>query len=361
MATPSTKEIKVKDISNEIGYWVIKVKVLRLWPYFDSTNTDDMLSLEMILIDFEGTKINGSIAIEVLCATSFNLNEGGYYEIGRVEVIENDGLQRITNHPFKLVFWKKSFVKPWEPTPFSSFGLTPFTAFEITTYKNELNHLIDTVALCTSVSSESGQIECVLYDEYVDQLHDYLKSNGIQRQVVVFQLVRMMPFEPVLFGTFVIQVIPTVTKMDFNPPIIEVFDLYDWYNVKADVFDGVESRGFYLNDYHVINYLTKFASQSIGVHDPFECMIGTEFLFIVRKTCDHKVDQDGCFKAISFCGDAEILRILSERDRYLLDSWTKITMLTALKKICSIDDSFLKSNKANNKFECLFRRSCNRG
>ncbi|KAJ1389520.1 hypothetical protein SESBI_38255, partial [Sesbania bispinosa] len=81
----------------------------------------------------------------------------------------------------------------------------------------------------------------------------------------------------------------------------------------------VELRGFYLNDYHVLNYLTKHASQSIGVHDPFECMIGTEFLFIVNKTCDHKVDQDGCFK---------------------------ISMLTALKKVCPIDDSFLKSDKA---------------
>ncbi|KAJ1442190.1 Nucleic acid-binding, OB-fold [Sesbania bispinosa] len=377
MTSPSTREIKVKDISSEIDNWVIKVKVLLSWPNFDSTNTDDMLSLEVVLIDSEGTKIHGSIAIEVLCATSFNLNEGGYYEIGRVEVVENDGLQRITDHPFRLVFWNKSFVKPWEPAPFSSFGLSPFTASEITTYKNELNQLIDTIALCTSISLErfhvidnrvvkmilleltdhAGQIECVLYDEYVDQLHDYLKSNG----------------------TSVVQVIPTVTKLVFNPPIVEVFHLYDcflkhgvelltqmeyvrrdqcnvklvddfilsyprrtirklclnsdvgcyvildtitamvgnedWlhlyssaipkaneksefgvspfdgyliprYNVKADVFDGVESKGFYLDDHHVINYLTKFSSQ------------------------------------------------------------TNITMLNALKKICPVEDSSLKSDKA---------------
>ncbi|KAJ1398870.1 hypothetical protein SESBI_30774 [Sesbania bispinosa] len=170
------------------------------------------------------------------------------------------------------------------------------------------------------LTDHTGQIECVLYDEYVDQLHDYLKSNSIQTQVVVFQFAGMMPFEPALFGTSVIRVIPTVTKLLFNPPAVEVFDLYDWrtirelclnsdvgcyvilatviamvvnedwrhlyssvkpkanerfefgvspydgyliprYNVKADVFDGVESRGFYLNDYHVMNYLTKFASQ----------------------------------------------------------------------------------------------------
>ncbi|KAJ1379348.1 hypothetical protein SESBI_46980 [Sesbania bispinosa] len=118
------------------------------------------------------------------------------------------------------------------------------------------------------------------------------------------------------------------------------------YNVKANVFDCLESRGFYLDDNHVINYLTKSSSQGIGLDDPFECMIGTEFLFIVRKTCDHKIDEDGCFKALSFCGDPEILRIFSERDCYLLDCWTKITMLDALKKTCLVEDSFLKSKKA---------------
>ncbi|KAJ1428294.1 Nucleic acid-binding, OB-fold [Sesbania bispinosa] len=285
MASPSTREIKVKDISDEIDNWVIKVRVHRSWPTFDTTDIDDMIGLELVLIDSEGTRIQGSTAIEVVCAKCFNLNEGDYYEIGRVEVVENDELDRVTDHPFKLVFWNGSIVEPWKPGPFSAY---------------------DTVALCTSISSErfhvidnrvvkmilleltdhTGQIECVLYDEYVGQLHDYLKSNGVQTQVVVFHMVRMMPFEPALFGTSVVQVIPTVTKLVFNPAIVEVFNLYDWYNVKADVFDGVELRAFYLDDHHVINYLTKSPAQ------------------------------------------------------------TKNAMLNELKKICPIEDSFLKSNEA---------------
>ncbi|KAJ1388937.1 Nucleic acid-binding, OB-fold [Sesbania bispinosa] len=448
MTSPSTREIKVKDITDEIDNWVIKVRVLRSWPIFDSIELDDMTTLEVVLIDSE--KIQGSIAVEVVCARCFNLNEGEYYEIGCVVVVENDGLERMTDHPFKLVFWSGSIVEPWEPAPFSAYGLNPFTASGITTYRNDYNHLVDIVALCTSISSErlhiidnrvvkmilleltdhTGQIECVVYDDYVDQVHDHLKSNGIQTQVVVLHMVRMMPFEPALFGLSVVQVVPNATKLVFNPPIVEhaeemltemeyvrrdpcdvklVDDFIlsyprrtirelcvnanvgcyvilatitaidgndDWrhlytnakpkanerskfpvshlhdcliprYNVKANVFDGVESRGFYLDDHHVIDYLTKSSSQSIGVDDPFECMVGTQFLFIVKKTCDHKVDQDGCFKTLSFCGDPEILRIFSERDCYLLDSWAKIAMLTSLKKTCPIEDSFLKSNREN--------------
>ncbi|KAJ1421937.1 Nucleic acid-binding, OB-fold [Sesbania bispinosa] len=309
MTSPSTREIKVKDITDEIDNWVIKVRVLRSWPIFDSIELDDMITLEVVLIDSEGSKIQGSIAVEVVCARCFNLNEGEYYEIGCVVVVENDGLERMTDHPFKLVFWSGSIVEPWEPAPFSAYGLSVVQVVPNAT-KLVFNPPIVEVGCYVILATITA------IDGNDDWRHLYTNAKPKANERSKF-------------------------------PVSHLHDcLIPRYNVKANVFDGVESRGFYLDDHHVIDYLTKSSSQSIGVDDPFECMVGTQFLFIVKKTCDHKVDQDGCFKTLSFCGDPEILRIFSERDCYLLDSWAKIAMLTSLKKTCPIEDSFLKSNRA---------------
>ncbi|KAJ1439595.1 Nucleic acid-binding, OB-fold [Sesbania bispinosa] len=242
------REIKVQDIANGIGYWFIKVKVLRMWPQLDSSRDYEMLSLELVLMDSEGTKIQGTIPVDVFNSTDFDIAEEGYYKIGRVQVVNNDGQQRATAHPFRLFFSHRSLVRPWQPRSFSnSYGLTPLAVAQIRTYKNELEQFVDIVGLCISISSErvdfldgrvvnmvlleitdeTGSLECVLYDQYVDQIHGHIKINGMRRTVVVVQFTKMVPFDATLFGDCVIQIIPNVTRLLFNPPIDEVFEVYD--------------------------------------------------------------------------------------------------------------------------------------
>ncbi|KAJ1377588.1 hypothetical protein SESBI_48729 [Sesbania bispinosa] len=195
---PPNREIKVGDIANGIGYWFIK-----------------------------GEKIQGTIPVDVFNSTNFGIAEEGYYKIGRVQVVNNDGQERATAHPFRLLFSQRSLVKPWQPKSFSSsFGLTPFTVAQIRTYKNELEQFVDIVGLCTSISSErvhflDGRIVNVVLLEITDE------TNGMRRTVVVLQFTKMVPFHPASFGNCVIQIIPNVTRLLFNPPIDEVFEEYD--------------------------------------------------------------------------------------------------------------------------------------
>ncbi|KAJ1382101.1 Nucleic acid-binding, OB-fold, partial [Sesbania bispinosa] len=242
MDIQSIKQIKVKDICVSIGYWIIKVKVVQLWSEHDANNLGDVLSIEMVLMDSEGCTIQGSIPKDVLKSRLFDISKGGFYKIGRVVVIKNDGVQKETDHPNKLVFWTKSFVKRWEPQGLTSIGMiNPFSAAQIRTYDNDLEHFIDIVGLCTSISSErahlidgkvvkmvlleltdeTGRIECVLYYQYVDLIHEFFRTNGISTPIVVVQFTRMMPFKPALFGDSVIQVVPNLTRFLFNRQMTE--------------------------------------------------------------------------------------------------------------------------------------------
>ncbi|KAJ1387661.1 hypothetical protein SESBI_39796 [Sesbania bispinosa] len=373
----SVRQIKVKDICNGIGYWIIKVKVVRIWAGHDPNNLGQVLSIEMVLMDsevgvvhsllfipFRGNKIQGTIPKDIFPSRSFDIKKGGFYKIGRAVVVNNDIVQETTRHPFRLVFLGNTFVKHWEPRGFTSIGLIkPFTAAQIRTYDNDLQHYIDTVGLCTSISSErahvidgrvvkmvlleltdqTGRLECVLYDHYVDQIHDFFRSNGISNPVVV-QFAKMMPFNPALFGAM----------LYFS----HFKGYYYRYNVKVELFDGVHSTNVLLNDYHVLdvlNYLTTKPSRSDESIDAFQCMIGQKFLFIVKKSCCHQATHDECFKAIRFCADPEILRIFDEGDLYSLSIWNKVVITTGLKKFAPSDDSFFFSDKTFDTTYSFFR------
>ncbi|KAJ1408067.1 Nucleic acid-binding, OB-fold [Sesbania bispinosa] len=97
----SVRQIKFKDICNDIGYWIIKVKVVRLWAEHDSNNLGEVLSIEMVLMDSQGNKIQGTIPKEVFPSRSFDIKKGGFYKIGRAVVVKNDVVQESTGHPFR--------------------------------------------------------------------------------------------------------------------------------------------------------------------------------------------------------------------------------------------------------------------
>ncbi|KAJ1381661.1 Nucleic acid-binding, OB-fold [Sesbania bispinosa] len=300
---PLNREIKVKDISNEIGYWIIKVKVARIWPRLDSIIDYKMLSLEMVLIDSKGTKIQGSIPIEVFNLKYFDIAEEGFYKIGRVIVVDNDGMQRETPHPFRLVFTHKSFMKEWQPRSFTSSGLTTFTAGQIKTYVNDLEHFIERVHILDGrvvnmvlleLTDHTGRIECILYDQYVDQLHEHIKSNGMRSTLVVIQFAKMVPFDAALFGYYIIEVIPNLTKFLFNPPITEVFEAYDWLDLFAPLRYVRRGR----TDAKVLDtFLIRFCRKSI----PQLCFEAKVRMFVVLATMMGVVGNDQWWKLYSDC------------------------------------------------------------
>ncbi|KAJ1380650.1 Nucleic acid-binding, OB-fold [Sesbania bispinosa] len=364
---PPNREINVRDIDNGIGYWFIKVKVLHIWPRLDSIHDYAMLSLEMVLMDFEGTKIQGTVPVDVFNSENFDIAEEDI--VGLCTSISSERVHFLDGRVVNVVLLE--------------------------------------------ITDETGSLECVLYDQYVDQIHGHIKINGMKRTIVVLQFTKMVAFDPALFGDCVIQIIPNVTRLLFNPPIDEVFDEYDrllthgidlisplryvlidrvdvdvvddflfsfrrkelrelcfqakagryivlatlgsivgndqWYNLKAQVFDGDQRLNLLLSDHNVMKVLVKFTKQPIigNLEEAFQCIIGKKFLFIVEKGCGHTLADDDWLRVRNLCGDLEILRVFVDRDYYSLDIMTKAMILTALRKYTPLDDSFLTSNRCS--------------
>ncbi|KAJ1390337.1 hypothetical protein SESBI_37552 [Sesbania bispinosa] len=160
------------------------------------------MCVEMVFVDAQGTKIQGSIRKDIIRMKKLVMEEGHAYEISRVMVVPNEGPDRPTHHAFRLVFDIHSKVVLHERYPLLSLGLSLLATVDVTRIKNERPYetkfLVDKVGMLTSVSSERqylkenkeinvGKTECVLHGTYVDQLNQYLKKNGTLTPIIVIQ------------------------------------------------------------------------------------------------------------------------------------------------------------------------------
>ncbi|KAJ1405811.1 Nucleic acid-binding, OB-fold [Sesbania bispinosa] len=237
------------------------VQVIRLWEAAISDQTPGSVFVEIVFMDEQGSKIQGSISSHVVRIMKLVLEEGHSYEINGVTVVPNEGPDRPTQHPFRLLFDISSKVILHERHPLLSLGSTPLATIDIRRIKTERPYntrfLVDKVGLLTSVSSErhylrdnkqlnvvfieiidpTGSTECVIHGTYVNQLEQFLRKNGPQTPIIVFQFARVVTTIEVLFGDAGIETVEPVTKMIFNPIIPEVFDMRKWLvinNFKLD-------------------------------------------------------------------------------------------------------------------------------
>ncbi|KAJ1426469.1 Nucleic acid-binding, OB-fold [Sesbania bispinosa] len=249
------------DIYPFLPLWWTKVQVIRMWEVPIYGQFSGSISVEVVFMDVQGSKIQGSISKQVLRMRKVVLEEEHSYEISGVVVIPNEGQDRPTNHPFRLLLDMSSKVILHEHHPLISLGLSPLATIDVTRIKTERPYEtrfpVDKVGLLTLVSSErhylkdnkqvnvvfikitdpTGRTECVLHGTYVDQLDEYLKKNGPLTPIIVVQFARVSTTTEVLFGDAGIESVEPVTKLLFNPIIPVVFDMRKWLvinNYKLD-------------------------------------------------------------------------------------------------------------------------------
>ncbi|KAJ1389660.1 Nucleic acid-binding, OB-fold [Sesbania bispinosa] len=231
----------VKEISPFLPLWWTKVNVIRMWEVPVSGQLFDSMSVEVVFMDTQRQLV---------------IEEGHAYEISRVVVVQYEGADRPTSHPYTLVFDMCSKVVLHERYPLISLGLSPLATIDVQRIKTERPYdtrfLVDKVGILTSVSSErqylkdnkevhvvfieitdpTGKIECILHGTYVDQLDQYLKKSGPITPIIVVQLARVATTAEVVFGEYSgdagIESVNPVTRLLFNPIIPEVFDMKKW-------------------------------------------------------------------------------------------------------------------------------------
>ncbi|XP_060182915.1 uncharacterized protein LOC132612851 [Lycium barbarum] len=113
----------ISDISSNKMMWTLKVRVVRFWKVADIENADNILSLEMLLQDERGGRIQASLGKSVTNRFQIEIKELGLYYMKNFVVRLNKLKYKTNNHQFKLMFTHRTSV---EETVDAHFGMEVF-------------------------------------------------------------------------------------------------------------------------------------------------------------------------------------------------------------------------------------------
>ncbi|KAJ1385243.1 Nucleic acid-binding, OB-fold, partial [Sesbania bispinosa] len=227
MSAMSAIFFPVKDISPNMPPWWTTVHLLRLWTLPNDQDHSRVVCVQMVFIDSEGSKIEGSISQDVVRMKRLVLAEGHKYDLQRAVVVPNEGQVRTTRHPFKLVFDMYSSIVLVERFPLITYGLSNMVGL-MTSISCERNYIkLDkhVKAVFLELTNPTGKTECVLYDNHVDDILHFLRHHGSVTPIIVVQFARIASSGVVAFGESAIEGCGNITRLLFNPFILEVFEM----------------------------------------------------------------------------------------------------------------------------------------
>ncbi|KAJ1438427.1 Nucleic acid-binding, OB-fold [Sesbania bispinosa] len=255
MAAINMIEIPVRDISPNIRPWFITVRVIHMWNTTFCSRISRVLSVEFVVIDAHGDKIQASVSRDILRLKRIDMDEGDFLRVGTVVIVLNDGEDRATRHAYRLVVDMCSMLEKSEPLPTRTFGLSPMNTSEIVRKKNEnkflvgqytISHFSDKVGLLTSLSSERKYVKD-------DKDVTFLKNNGPSTPVVVIQFARIAHEGKVFLvkiklkfhshvklenGDISIESVVNITRVHFEPPIPNKFEMINWLIMSGISLEG---------------------------------------------------------------------------------------------------------------------------
>ncbi|KAJ1388162.1 hypothetical protein SESBI_39347 [Sesbania bispinosa] len=163
----------VRNITCGRDTWRLKVRVVRLWEVCARDNPANIFSVEMVLVDSEGGRIQASIRKAMLRRFMDSVAEGGVYRMTYFGFMDNGGSYRATSHEFKLLFQARTRVLPAESISIPRFGLDLKDTEYVKNTKGECDYLIDIIGLVTTIREKkqydrNGRIIRVMDVELTD-------------------------------------------------------------------------------------------------------------------------------------------------------------------------------------------------
>ncbi|WJX38029.1 DNA helicase [Trifolium repens] len=224
------------QIDNTKSDWFIKVRVVRIWNVRSIIDQNKINEIQLIFIDQEGSKIQGTVPAHSIDRLGSLFYEGGVYLMGNFQVKRNVGKCMIAMNQFKLVFITNTVVIPSQSLVIPHYSLLIFSSQKIRNYENGLSHLIDVIGVVTDIKAKQSQeinavkvtlndkrgtCECILVGMYVDKLKTLMSGLLSDAPVLLLQFVQIKNK-----GDFVyVESVENITRISMNPPIVEV-DLF---------------------------------------------------------------------------------------------------------------------------------------
>ncbi|GAU40279.1 hypothetical protein TSUD_60700 [Trifolium subterraneum] len=92
----------ISTINDVPRNWRLIVKVVRLWGVPEFNTPNQFRSLELVLMDSEGTRIHCSVKKTLIYLFQKQLSEGVVYTLTTFDVVRSTGEYRPTSHVYKL-------------------------------------------------------------------------------------------------------------------------------------------------------------------------------------------------------------------------------------------------------------------
>ncbi|XP_060170374.1 replication factor A protein 1-like [Lycium barbarum] len=230
----------ISDISSNKMMWTLKVRVVRFWKVTNIENADNVLSLEMLLQDERGGRIQASLGKSVMNRFQIEIKELGLYYMKNFVVCPNKLKYKTNDHQFKLIFTHRTSV---EETIDAHFGMEVFNfrPFEhlINQVNVEVTKLFDVIGEIVSYGPiqehkqgdkssafmnvelqdhENNNISTTFWGEFVEQIMPHLDTSIENLVIVVMQLIRSYKFQ----GKYSVRNSWHASKLWINPNLPQV-------------------------------------------------------------------------------------------------------------------------------------------
>ncbi|XP_057444946.1 replication factor A protein 1-like [Lotus japonicus] len=233
--------------------WRVVVRVIRLWVVYAKNGNRVPKSVEMVLMDHYGGKIQCSLRNEMFIKWGDKFEEGNAYKITFGRLIPNMGGYRATQHPYKMLLIENSLVSVCEISEIPRWGLSLRDSEQVRAMGVKSDYLIDFMGLLTSIIEErtcvkkgkmskmmivelcddKGRVECVLFDDHAKFVTDHLSLHSNEEAILVFQFAKINKFR----GKSVLQGVVGASRLSFNPQIPEVMSFWNGIAYHGDCGD----------------------------------------------------------------------------------------------------------------------------
>ncbi|XP_057418322.1 replication protein A 70 kDa DNA-binding subunit A-like [Lotus japonicus] len=144
----------ISEINDSISTLKLQVRVMSLWEVMKFENNAEVQSLEMLLIDEEGDKIQATANDSHINKYRSSIIEGNCYLIGNLTVSKNNGRYKVTRHNFRLFFQNTTAMKEVnsEKIPKSKFDWASFT--DIGSGAINRDWIIDIIARVVNINND---------------------------------------------------------------------------------------------------------------------------------------------------------------------------------------------------------------
>uniref|UniRef100_UPI001CB8B114 replication protein A 70 kDa DNA-binding subunit C-like n=1 Tax=Erigeron canadensis TaxID=72917 RepID=UPI001CB8B114 len=237
----------------------LRLCVVHVWTVPEWNNPKKIKTFEMVFVDELGTTIHGLVNGE--CVENFRsiLTDGVAIQLANFQVDRSAGTWRYTDHTYKITFQPDTLVKVLDnySGPMHHFDFKTFE--EIIDHTLSNNQIIDIIGLVVAVGAEipgftptnkpnkrrvlcledteGTQIDCTLWDSYVEQFNKFLEAQNDDKPIVIivqFGKVKGYNKGALSFGTSLY-----ATKLYFNDDIPAIQQFMDRMKEKQE--DGTSS------------------------------------------------------------------------------------------------------------------------